>query len=514
MIINELRGFVVKTTFFFGMVFVVYILLEFVMKKIFSLHHHFFIKMYRTLQKSVFKPKSSKAVFSLPKATSQYVILIVLFLALGQFAFAQRDLITTQAGEKIRCRILDETPTRFIYAYLGPNNKVLRNEIFKNLVTDFKYNFYSSDIVVKGGSKLPNAQKTGRDEPAPRIDTRQSSGNSSKGSTKSSSKKEESSNRSEDSKSMNEKVLSKNKDKDRVIDNQIESKEPSKNSSTNSSSRESSSKKEDEKTARQEASRKKAEEARKKKEIEKLKSEEIEDRRAKREEEKSEAPLAEKQEKNEFNNFLKFRIGLRGGLGNLLTKSTATDEFGLYREKLNRGYTLGGDMTYFLGEHLGIGATFNNYFSNNKAESIKYIDFDGVEATGSLSNNVSTKFVGPTLAFRKAIDFKTFVILTAGPGVYFYQDKAKFGESPIVKVKGQDFGAAATLGLDFLLGNDITGRDVIVSLEAGYNYGKMKMLNYGSGAVTLDKPLDLSRVDFTIGLRFARYPKYLKLNSY
>jgi hypothetical protein len=64
------------------------------------------------------------------------------------------------------------------------------------------------------------------------------------------------------------------------------------------------------------------------------------------------------------------------------------------------------------------------------------------------------------------------------------------------------------------LGNDITGRDVIISLEAGYNYGKMKMLNYGSGAVTLDKPLDLSRVDFTIGLRFARYPKYLKLNSY
>lgn len=84
-------------------------------------------------------------------------VIIVLFLVFGfsvSQSFGQRDQITTQAGEKIRCRILDETPNRFVYAYLSPSGKVLRNEIFKNLVIDFKYNFYSSDIVTKG-NKMP-----------------------------------------------------------------------------------------------------------------------------------------------------------------------------------------------------------------------------------------------------------------------------------------------------------------------------------------------------------------------
>jgi hypothetical protein len=73
-------------------------------------------------------------------------LILGLFLILSAQAYAQRDLIITQAGEEIRCKILDETPTRFIYAYLGPKKKVLRNEIFKNLVTSFKYNHYDNDI--------------------------------------------------------------------------------------------------------------------------------------------------------------------------------------------------------------------------------------------------------------------------------------------------------------------------------------------------------------------------------
>ena len=65
------------------------------------------------------------------------VIVALCFMIISNKTFAQKDLIITQAGEEIRCKILDETPTRFVYAYLGPKNKVLRNEIFKNLVSDF-----------------------------------------------------------------------------------------------------------------------------------------------------------------------------------------------------------------------------------------------------------------------------------------------------------------------------------------------------------------------------------------
>ncbi len=124
-------------------------------------------------------------------------VIIVLFLVFGfsiSQAFGQRDQITTQAGEKIRCRILDETPSRFVYAYLSPTGKVLRNEIFKNLVSDFKYNFYPSDIVTTKGNKLPDGLGGAREEnvaATQRVDTRKSEPTK----TKSESKKNDKNNK-------------------------------------------------------------------------------------------------------------------------------------------------------------------------------------------------------------------------------------------------------------------------------------------------------------------------------
>jgi hypothetical protein len=100
----------------------------------------------------------------------------ILIVAGSIKAEAQRDAIITQANEEIRCRILDETPARFVYAYIGPKGKVLRNEIFKNLVKDFDYNRYDSDLVItdfdksksKMGQKenidIPDKRKTSREK--------------------------------------------------------------------------------------------------------------------------------------------------------------------------------------------------------------------------------------------------------------------------------------------------------------------------------------------------------------
>lgn len=456
----------------------------------------------RSANKALFKTMFQVAI--------KLCLVVVLFLVSVNIAQAQKDLITTQAGEKIRCRILDETPTRFIYAYIGANNKVLRNEIFKNLVSDFKYNHYPTDIIIKGGQKLPDAGGSGKDEPAPRIDTRQSPSNKSSSEPKRSTQKESKKAESKEEKvaddlktaetQKTDKKSAGNKDEQRVVDNKPVEKEEAIPRETPKKGDSGKAKKESKSTAKAKPQEKKVETDNKKVEVE---------------DKKAVAPLATKTEKNDYANFMKLRIGAKGGLGNMLSKITTEDEYSLYREKLLRGYVWGGDISYFLGEHIGIGATFNNFIAQNKAENIDYVGLDGNSANGNISNRISTKFVGPALLFRQSIDYKTFVVLSAAPGVYFYNDKAKFGETS-VNIKGQDYGAAATLGLDFLLGNDIIGRDIILSLEAGYNYGKMRSLNYGDGkgAVTLATPINLNRLDFTIGLRFTRYPKYLRLNSY
>ncbi len=427
-------------------------------------------------------------------------VIIVLFLVLGlsiSQAVAQRDQITTQAGEKIRCRILDETPNRFVYAYLSPAGKVLRNEIFKNLVSEFKYNFYPSDIVTKG-NKMPDGLGGAREEntnASARVDTRKSE-QPSKQSNKDERRADET---KKETKKSDEKVADKEQSKSsgKVVQNTKESE-----TAETTKIEEKVANKTTE-TAKKTPAKQTTKPA-KEKEVAKVK------------EEKTVTPMNPQNDKNEFTNYLKWRVGARGGFGNMLAKITTEDEFSLYQEKLLRGWTWGADASYFFGDNFGMGLMFNNFQSQNKADNIKYKNLIlNTEATGSISNKRSTKFVGPALYFRKNIDFKTMVVLGLAPGAYLYSDKGTY-DNASYKFKGMDFGAAATLGVDFLLGNDITGRDIILSLEAGYNYGKMRALDLGNGggAVNLSTPINLSRVDFTVGLRFTRYPKYFRLTSY
>ena len=447
-----------------------------------------------------------------------YKSIIVLFLVFGLAtvqSFGQRDQITTQAGEKIRCRILDETPSRFIYAYLSPAGKVLRNEIFKNLVSDFKYNFHSSDIVTKG-NKMPVGLGGAREEntvETQRVDTRKRESVKTDKEAKKSSKR--------NAKSSDEKSVIKEssiKKAAEVSEKQSESadkqsgkttQETAKVTKEEKSSRPSEKKVVEKKSSSDKKSTEKAEkikpeEATAKKEVKKLK------------EEKAVMPLSTKKTDNEFSNYLKWRVGGRAGFGNMLAKIPTEDAYSLYQEKLLRGFTWGADVSYFFTDHIGAGLMFNNFQSNNKAENIAYRnEVLNKTETGNISNKRSIKFVGPVLYYRKNIDFKTMVILGLSPGAYFYKDKGTYGEAGYT-FTGMDFGGSATLGVDFLLGNDITGRDIILSLEGGYSYGKMRAVDFGTGgkAVNLATPIDLSRLDFTVGLRFTRYPKYFKLTSY
>ncbi|WP_238808033.1 porin family protein [Emticicia aquatica] len=404
-------------------------------------------------------------------------VIIVFFLVLtASQSFAQRDEITTQAGEKIRCRILDETPNRFIYAYLSPTGKVLRNEIFKNLVSDFKYNIYPSDIVTKG-NKLPEGIGEAREENSAstqRVDTRKSDSSKSKEEAKKSSKKNEIKAKPDENVAANESSSKKTEPS-----NDVDKK--------NKKSQEKKSTPQKEKVAEQ-------------KNEKKVKEEE------------AEMPLSTKKTDNEFSNYLKWRIGGRGGFGNMLAKIPIENDYSLYKEKLLRGFTWGADAAYFFTDHIGLGMMFNNFKSQNKAENIDYNnEILNVVVKGNVTNKRSTKFVGPVLYYRKNIDFKTMVVLGVSPGVYFYNDKGTYDDASYT-FKGMDFGASATLGIDFLLGNDITGRDIILSLETGYSYGKMRALDFGAGggAINLATPIDLSRLDFTIGLRFTRYPRYFR----
>lgn len=414
------------------------------------------------------------------------VIAVLCFMLWGTKSFAQKDLIVTQAGEEIRCKILDETPTRFVYAYLGPKNKVLRNEIFKNLVSSFKYAYYPTDVLQN--DKLIEKSKPGQSnravplKPSAPEEKQANSSNTKKLETK----------KNEEVKSDNKK----NPEKTEKIDEEVTK------SSLGKSKTDVSVAKKTENTNEPLTDEKPDANSKSEKEIEKTES---------KKEKADVSPLADAEPVSEFKNYLKYRIGAKGGLGNIIAPNSDTSPYGLYKEKLLRGWMFGVDAAYFFGDHVGIGATYTNYQARNSSTSLDYPDLFSQEAIkgGQLSNKVSHKFVGPTFLFRKSIDYKTFAILTLSPGMHLYSDKGLTNNSAF-HFKGQSYGAAATLGLDFLLGNDIFGRDIVLSLEGGYNYGEISTIDNKIEKVKLATPINLNRLDFTIGLRFTRFPMYLR----
>lgn len=299
--------------------------------------------------------------------------LLVIFLFFSFSAFGQRDLIITQAGEQIRCKITGETSMRFSYSYTNEKGKTVHSEIFKTLVSSYKYNFFQDD---KAATPKTVAQKP--------------------------------------TKTYN-------------------------------------------------------------------------------------SPL---KEKTEFTNYLKYRVGFKGGLSNLLDGSTDKSDYGLFTEKLKRGWHYGADATIFFNDHIGLGVQYNSYQASNKNRKLDFPHrLNGGEVrNGSLETKINHKFVGPMLVGRIPLDYKTFVMASAGPGYYFYTDKGLENEKAY-SFKGKDWGAAASLGLEFLLGNNDSGRDVMLSIECGYQYGKV---------LVETQSIDLSRLDFSVGLRFNRFPRHLR----
>ena len=438
---------------------------------------------------------------------------------------------------------MDETPTRFIYAYIGSKGKVLRNEIFKNLVKNFNYNQYDKELVTSDFEKNNARKLTAKTavNDSPKLVSRlleqrpQNSAEDENEEAKSSTIKGvnqaffDANELLKSTINDEKKVVSlssyKTKDKDLQI-----AKKPLAPKAVRATEINKELKS---------ASLPIITESNTTHQIE-TKSLSLDLKNLNKSPQKpNESPLANVVPKkttniqtvsrlptestliqsnaiktnDEYKNYLKWRVGAKVGIGNIRDNSfAASNALGLYQEKLQKGYTFGADIAYFPMESFGLGLVYTDFVSSNSDSDINYINqMTETEASGSISNKISRKFVGSTMYLRKSIDYKTFIVLGLSPGMYFYSDKGAYDRTNF-DYRGKQFGGAARLGLDFLIGNDIIGRDIILSLEAGYNNGKLSEIDFGdgSGNILLDKPYNMDRLDFSIGLRFMRFPKYLK----
>lgn len=411
------------------------------------------------------------------------IFTLLLLLVALKATSQQRDLIITQAGEQIRCRIVDESSMRFSYIYVNDKGKSVKTEIFKTLISSFKYNYFPEDLssVIKKGNAASETQGRGKEskpvaEAAPPR----------KGSLPATDEKKVAETRKESGSQTGspgeKKVADARKDKEEKISYPDE-KRPASSAGTG-----------------------KEEVAGSLPPPGKMPSSLLKDSVAR----EYVSPL---KGKTEFTNYLKYRIGFKGGLGNIIDENSDKSDWGLYNEKLRRGWIYGVDAAVFLTDHIGLGVAYHSYQATNKKARLDFPNPGTGEYIrgGSLESKVNHKFVGATLLGRIGMDYKTFIVATVSPGYYFYSDKGTLNQMNY-EYKGGTWGGAATLGIDFLLGSNETGRDVILSFECGYNYGRLKSLNYGGtkGWQESPQPIQLNRLDFAVGLRFTRFPRYLR----
>lgn len=502
------------------------------------------------------------------------LVFICTFCVATQYAAAQRDLLVTQAGEQIRCRILDETPVRFVFAYLK-DGKPYRSEIFKSLVASFKFNHYESDL--PDAKKLPEGMYqavSGTDAQPPKGSSSTVNVSSEKKKSRKESKASEVANETTNQIAVSTKNSKIEIEKEISTIEEVGSKKKQESQKLPPKSASSSKSELPEKplTEPQILPKKKP-------------NQEQEDSRkpgfvkpdslilvkqtsvdtaglasgsGSRNSPKAQImvappipnPVTENSvtPKNEhgipvevesrsttteviatppgvgaeppnvtINQNNRFRVGIKSGIGNRLDNNlTTTNSYDLYLEQLLRGWVFGADIAYFPADVVGFGAIFTDFKSRNSNNDIFYRnELTGAEQIGSLTNNRSVKFIGPALFLRKKLDYKTYVILGVSPGYNFYRDRGSYDGLDYM-FRGEGFGAASTLGIDFLVGNDVVGRNLILSFEAGYNYGQINALDYGDarGLVSLANPLDISRLDFTIGLRLIRLPRRLGAVSF
>lgn len=517
----------------------------------------------------------------------RWSLLMVLCLGLSSELFAQKDLLITQANEQIRCSILDESSTRFQYLYLAPSGKVLRNEIFKNLVKEFKYNAFDSDTpefeALKSGkkSKKPSNTKKPEQKPDPKeaktleekkpieVEKPEEAVDTTSALTETVtpepilSKKEASKKPKEEEKIERKKQDTPKEKPEEVLEmiskdtlmvepvpvnfkskDSVTSEKPSYSKDTLTIKprvlADTTAAIKPEKVKSDSVLIKKEEPARvimekdsslsiptslpkndsltvekvdKKPEVPqvetpKVKVDSIQTKTTTKE------TILDTEKVQSFGS--QWRIGLKAGIGNIRDNNfSANNAYDLYQEKLMKGYLFGADIAYFFSKVFGLGLVYTDFKSNNSSKGLNYINLlTGSEVSGGLSNRISRKFIGPSVFLRKSIDNKTFGVLGLSPGIYLYNDKGDYNGA-LFQFKSQQFGGAATLGLDFLLGNDVENRDIIFSLEAGYNYGRIDKLDLGNGQspLVLTNNIILDRLDFSVGLRFLRFPSYLRTKN-
>lgn len=204
----------------------------------------------------------------------------------------------------------------------------------------------------------------------------------------------------------------------------------------------------------------------------------------------------------------KFRVAINGGYSfgaGIPSENILSDYYNYkdYYKNLKSGYHFGGDVTYFFTEAFGVGLKGYIHKSSNKLDNITDTT-GGITRYGLMSDNITSSYIGPTFSTKFLNQDNTrAILLDVSLGYMGYYNKAVRVDS--YKLTGQTLGLSLSVGYDTEI-----AKNLILGFQLSYLYGVLLKYDLNDGVSTKTISLNkeekesLSRIDFSVGLRFAK----------
>lgn len=187
----------------------------------------------------------------------------------------------------------------------------------------------------------------------------------------------------------------------------------------------------------------------------------------------------------------KWRAGVQGGFAYSLAQisNRLSAEEASYQKGVKTGFSVGGDLGYYLWRNVGVGMKYDLFRSWNHNQARK--------------DNITTQFVGPSVFRKIQMTGKKNALIAGFILGYQTYTNSRREELQNFKLTGNSLGWGVDLSLDHKLSSNYAlGFGATCFLGAVYKFKKESSTGVETIQLTNDKYENLSRVELTLALRF------------
>ncbi|MEP1097193.1 MAG: hypothetical protein ABJG78_18910 [Cyclobacteriaceae bacterium] len=171
-----------------------------------------------------------------------------------------------------------------------------------------------------------------------------------------------------------------------------------------------------------------------------------------------------------------------------------------YTRQLRSLWSIGGEAHYFVSSRIGVGLKANH--ARTKTE------LDSLNGLRNLAENIRYNYIAASMIFRlTSLERKNILYFGISGGMVFYRDNGTTSQLFFVE-EGQTFGLDINVAYDLILRESFG-----IGLNIGANFAKLDHITVNginSSVFAPDESFGISRIDFTLGLRFYQYPTFLR----